>query len=140
MKQVYITTIIIIILTMLVLFLLKILYYGKPLNISYIGSYKTNEEHLSNSKSLNSLNWVIVTNKTQKQNFELEGYILPEIDFNKNFIIISKFKIKKLYKKSKKNNCTGGYDGIAIFNIKESNEELYYIYLMPPLLLSQGIG
>jgi hypothetical protein len=89
---------------------------------------------------LNSDEWIILTNEHQKVNWERAGYIIPLVDFNKNFIIISRYKISSLYQKAGTNKCLGVPDGKAVFDKANSNTNFFYIYLMPTIMLSQGVG
>ena len=53
---------------------------------------------------------------------------------------MSRFKITKLYQKPGCDECTGVPDGEAIFDKDKSDKNFYYFYLMPKIMLSQGVG
>ncbi len=88
--------------------------------------------------------WVIISNEPQWENWVSWGYNLPMVDFSKNYLIISRYEIFRLYKKMWINRCLGVPDGKVVLkkhkrNLKDYNN-YYYYYLMPPILLSQGVG
>ena len=111
-----------------------------PLEISFITSEKHTEKSLTYEYALNSFEWIIIHGEGQKNNFEKEGYVIPSIDFDKNYLIISRYKITKLYRTARCNECEGVPDGCAVFDKKNSDKDYYYFYLMPKIMLSQGVG
>jgi len=139
MKKIYVYLLIIVFI--IVIFIsMKNYIFKKRIELNYIGSYQYFEKNSNYTNYFNSNDWVIISNKQQRKNWIESGYIIPKIDFNKNFIIISKYKIIKLYQKKYINRCSGVSDGIVIFNKRKSDSNFYYIYLMPKIMLTQGIG
>jgi hypothetical protein len=53
---------------------------------------------------------------------------------------MSRYKISKLYQEIFINKCVGVPDGRVIFDKENSNKNFYYFYLMPKIMLSQGVG
>jgi len=139
MKKMYIILIIIVV-AIIGFFLIKHLSIGKKLEILFLNAQKHTPKDLAYEGFLNVFDWVILSNDEQKKNWEKEGYVIPSIDFNKNYLIISRYKISKLYKKARINRCVGVPDGYVIFDKKNSNKNFYYFYLMPKIMLSQGVG
>ena len=121
-------------------FLLKYLIIGRELKISFITEQKHSNETIADSYGLNYHEWFIINSNLQVINLEKKGYIVPNINFNKNFLIISRYKISKLYRKAGCNECLGVPDGHAIFDKENSDKDFYYFYLMPKVWLSQGVG
>lgn len=122
------------------LILSKYLLVGKELDIAYISTQKHTSKDLGCLGGLNTFNWFIVSTVTQRINLEESGYHLPEIDFNKHYLILSRFKISKLYQSIFKCPCSGVPKGRLYFDKENSKDDSYYVYLMPPIMLSQGIG
>ncbi|ULO08493.1 hypothetical protein H1230_06715 [Paenibacillus sp. 19GGS1-52] len=104
------------------------------LNLSYEGTTQRND------KFTPEYTWIEITSESQKQ-YYLDEYQLklPIIDFNKNYMIISKYKIYKAYYTKHECICEGAPEGLAIFNYFSSQKN-YYIYRIPKILISQGIG
>ena len=126
--------IIIVIFTLIILFILYI-FIGDKINISYIKTTNANIEWGEIPG-----NWFIITHREQYNNWLKKGLELPIVDFNNNFLIVSKLKIFRLYKSKIINGDCGAYDGIAIYNFISSKPNKYYIYIMDKIWLSQGIG
>lgn len=139
MKKIYVFLLILALIIVIFILMNKYLF-KKRIEINYIGSYQYFDKNSNYTNYFNSNDWVIISNKQQRKNWIESGYIIPEIDFNKNNIIISKYKIIKLYHKKYINRCSGVYDGIVIFNKRKSDNNFYYIYIMPKIILTQGIG
>lgn len=139
MKKVYVI-LSIVLMVILGLLLLKYLIVGKKLEISFVTAQKHTQKDLAYDGFLNNFDWMIINNEEQRKNIEEEGYIIPSIDFNKNFLIMSRYKISLLYRKKYRNHCTGVPDGIIFFNKINSDKDFYYFYLMPRVMLSQGVG
>jgi hypothetical protein len=131
-------------------FTIGLLYYifspDKPpigsteLEISFVGSQRHNSKDLSSAYSINQLEWFILSSEDQVKNWEEWGYVIPKIDFADHYLIMSKFKILRLYKKPGCDECLGVPDGIAILDKTNSDKDFYYFYLMPKIMLSQGVG
>lgn len=134
----YLIWIISIIIIIGLLFLTKYLI-GEKLEISYVTSQEHTPKDLEAEGFLNEFDWFIIRSEGQRENIEKTGYIVPTVDFSKNFLIISRYKISKLYRKPGCDECLGVPDGRAIFDKKNSDENRYYFYLMPTILLSQGV-
>jgi hypothetical protein len=120
------------------LFLTKYLI-GKKLEISYVTSQEHTPEDLAAEGLLNEFDWFIIRSEEQRGNIEKKGYVVPSVDFSNNFLIISRYKMSKLYRKPGCDECLGVPDGRAIYDKKNSDENRYYFYLMPTILLSQGV-
>ena len=88
----------------------------------------------------NDEDWLVITGEEQRQNWIESGYKLPSVNFKENFIVLSSFKIKNLYKKRGCDECTGVPNGFALYDYFNSDEGIYYIYAIPPIRLSQGVG
>ena len=127
--------ILLIVVAVIIGLVLKYLIIGKELKISFITAQKYTSKDLDIY-----MDWFIINSEAQKRNLESEGYVVPYVDFNKNYLIISQYKISKLYRKVICNECSGAPDGRAIFDKENSDENCYYFYLMPKIRLSQGIG
>jgi len=112
----------------------------KEIKISFITSQRHTAIDLACANLLNSFEWVIISNNAQKNNWEIAGYIIPYVDFDKNNLIISRFKITKLYYNTHKTKYNGVPNGEVIVNIKDSDKNYYYFYLMPKIMLAQGVG
>jgi uncharacterized protein YxeA len=134
MKKMYIILSIVLIVIIGLLFL-KYLIIGNELKISFV---KVQKYNLKEPEIY--MDWFIINSEAQKYNLEKEGYIIPYVDFNKNYLIISQYKISKLYLKVICNECTGAHDGRVIFDKENSDKDFYYFYLMPTIKLSQGVG
>ena len=142
MKKLFIALLIIIVIILSSNFYL---YIYKVHNRSEIKIVFVKEQvHIHKDLSSGWLNynweWLILTDSIQKKNWEEVGYILPNIDFKKNFLIMSRYKIMKLYQLPGCDECEGVPKGEAIFNKKGSDKRYYYFYLMPKIWLTQGIG
>ncbi len=85
-------------------------------------------------------NWFIITSKEQRDSWIEEGMDLPDINFEANFLIVSKVKIDRLYKSRIINHDFGSYDGIILYNPLSQSENKYYLYEMDKVMLSQAIG
>jgi hypothetical protein len=109
------------------------------MEISYINSVDINTK-LPEGIGLNYEDWFIVTSQEQRSNLVNIGYVLPEVDFKEKFLVITRFKIRSLYYVNYCDVCTGFPVGLPIFDKKGSSKNLYYIYTMPPIWLSQAAG
>lgn len=118
----------------------KYLIVGKELEISFVTAQKYTLKNISDNGYLNRYEWFIISGEIQRNNLVEEGYIIPAIDFNKNYLIISKYKISKLYRTVGDDLCSGVPNGRVIFDKGNSNNNFYYFYLMPKIMLSQGVG
>ena len=103
------------------LFLTKYLI-GEKLEISYVTSQEHTPEDLAAEGLLNEFDWIIIRSEDQRENIENKGYVVPSVDFSKNFLIISRYKISKLYRKPGCDECLGVPDGRAIFDKKNSDD------------------
>jgi len=112
----------------------------KEIKITYILAQKYTFKEIDYNELLNSQEWIILSNEDQRRNWENAGYVIPSVDFTKNYIIISKYKIYKLYQKVICNKCYGTPDGKIIFDKDHSDKSCYYFYLMPMIMLTQGVG
>lgn len=84
--------------------------------------------------------WMEITSEDQRQYYLEEFQLkLPEIDFDQNNMIISKHKIYKAYYTKYECSCDGAPDGLAVFNYLSSRKK-FYIYKIPKILISQGVG
>jgi hypothetical protein len=139
MKKIYAILLIIIVVIIGVFVFFKHQIIGTELEISFVTEQKHTPKDMAADGLLNFFDWLILTDEGQKENWEEEGYVIPYVDFSKNFLIISRYKISKLYKAGY-NECEGVPDGKAIFDKKNSNKNFYYFYLMPKIWFSQGVG
>ncbi len=110
------------------------------LKISYVGASKHNSKDLSSDYSIKQLEWFILRNEEHVKNWEESGYVIPKVNFKDQYLIMSKFKILRLYKKPGCDECLGVPEGQAIFDKTNSDKDFYYFYVMPKILLSQGVG
>jgi hypothetical protein len=140
MKRIYIILLIIIVVTIGLATFIKYLIIGKKLEISFITIQKHIPKDLAYNGCLNYYEWIIIKGEIQKENLEEEGYVIPDIDFSKNYLIISRYKILKLYQKTGINKSLGVPDGRVVFDKENSDKDYYYFYLMPKIMLSQGVG
>ncbi|MNB89905.1 hypothetical protein D3C75_369560 [compost metagenome] len=84
--------------------------------------------------------WMEITSEDQRQYYLEEFQLkLPEIDFSNNNMIISKHKIYKAYYAKYECSCDGAPNGLAVFNYLSSRKKIY-IYKIPKILISQGVG
>ena len=140
MKKMCLTVILSTIVVAALVFILSYLINGKKLKISFMKAEKYSSEELSYNGCINNFEWIIINDSNQRRNLIEDGYSIPPVDFSKNYLIISKYKISKLYQKTGRNQCTGAPDGKVIFDKKNSNRDYYYFYLMPTVMLSQSVG
>lgn len=110
------------------------------LPINFVTSQKHNDKDLSCDCLINHFDWIILSDSGQQKNWENDGYVIPPVDFSKNYLIMTKYKITKLYKKPGCDECLGVPDGQVIFDKSNSDKDYYYFYLMPKVMLSQGVG
>ena len=113
---------------------------GTELKITFVNAQRHTPNDLACEGLLNDWEWGILSDAGQQKNWEKDGYVIPPVDFNKNYLIMSRFKITKLYQKPGCDECTGVPDGEAIFDKDKSDKNFYYFYLMPKIMLSQGVG
>ena len=73
-------------------YLTKFLFWGTKQDILFVSMQKHTPKDIDYKGGLNSFEWFIVTGDAQRDNLEREGYVLPKIDFSKNYLIISKEK------------------------------------------------
>ena len=122
------------------LVLFKLFFIGKKLEVSFVKAQKHSQNDLAYKGCINNFEWIIICEESQRRNLMKEGYTIPDIDFSKNYLVISRYKISRLYQKACDNPYTGVPDGRAVFDKKKSNEDFYYFYLIPKVKLSQGVG
>lgn len=118
----------------------KYIILGKEIEISLVTIERYEPQPIANDLCKNNNEWIIISNEIQMKNFEKDGFVIPHIDFNRNYLILSKYKISRIYQKLFVNRCSGVPDGYIVFDKKNSDKDSYYLYLMPPIMLSQGIG
>ena len=119
---------------------LKNIILGKELKISFITAQRYTPKDLSYNGGLNVYEWFVIRCDEQRENLLKEGYLIPNIDFRKNYLIVSRYKISKSYIKPRYNSCQYIMEGQVIFDKINSNENFYYFYTMSTIELSQGIG
>jgi len=118
----------------------KCLIAGKEVQVLYI-TYQDNTSIDINYKGgLYVFDWFIVSSDKQKDILVKAGYFLPDVNFENNNLIVSRFKISKLYRSIGNNPDLGIPDGRAVFDKRNSSYGCYYLYLMPKIMLSQGVG
>jgi hypothetical protein len=85
--------------------------------------------------------WFMITGEPQYKNWHADGLSLPDCDFSKNYLILSQYKIDRLYfHPNYIDECCGAPPGFADLNRLGSKSHKVYIYKMPRILLTQGIG
>jgi hypothetical protein len=85
--------------------------------------------------------WFIVSQENQYRYWITDGLPLPTCDFSKNYLIVSKYKLKKLFFNPKWiDPCCGVPSGYADIDRMGSETHRVYIYRMPRILLAQALG
>lgn len=115
----------------------------KEIHIQFICSLPTVNElpYIKYAENGNDYDWFLVTQKNQYQNWISAGLGLPECDFSKNYLILSRYKIESLYYHPNYiDECCGAPPGFAELKSNKSERGKVYIYIMPKIMLSQGIG
>lgn len=140
MKKIYLIIYAVTIVLVGLLVFFKLFFIGKKLEISFVKAQKHSQSDLTYKGCINNFEWIIICEESQRINLMKEGYTIPDIDFSKNNLIISRYKISRLYQKACDNPYTGVPDGRVVFDKKNSNEDFYYFYLIPKVKLSQGVG
>ena len=84
--------------------------------------------------------WLVITGEDQRKHWVEAGYNLPSVDFKKRFIVLSNHKIKALYKEDSCDVCTGVPNGFALYDYFKTSQGTFYIYEIPAIWLSQGVG
>jgi len=139
MKKLYAILIICCSLIAGILVFVKYLILGKEVDIILITEQYKSQTNTS-GWDINNNEWIIISNENQLKNVEEDGFSVPHIDFNRNYLIMSKYKISKLYRKIYTNKCSGVPNGHIFFDKENSDNDSYYFYLMPKIMLSQGVG
>ena len=88
MKKSFLFTIIATIAIVCLFLLSKHLICGNSLEIFFVSSQKHSAQDLNYKGGLNAYEWFIISGHVQKSNLEKEGYHIPDVDFNKNNLII----------------------------------------------------
>jgi len=88
-----------------IIYFFKISNYRKELEISFVTAQKHTFQDFANKGCLNDFEWIIISGEEQRKNLEQEGYVIPYIDFDKNYLILSRYKISKLYLKAGRSKC-----------------------------------
>ena len=85
--------------------------------------------------------WFMITGAPQYNNWIADGLSLPLCDFSNNYLILSQYKIDSLYfHPNYIDECCGAPPGFTDLNRLGSKSHKVYIYKMPKILLTQGIG
>jgi hypothetical protein len=113
---------------------------GTEIKISFVAAQQHSGKDLNCNCLLNDYDWLILHSKDLQMNWQIEGYVIPTVDFTKNYLIMSRYKIIKLFRKKGCDECLGVPDGEAIFDKDNSDSDYYYFYIMPRIMLSQGVG
>lgn len=140
MKKMYVISLVLISILVTAALSLKFGINKKEIDISFLTAKKITHKNLLFEGGLNYYEWFIVTNENQRSNLEIEGYIIPSVDFNQNYLILSRYKILSLYIKKFCFQCSRVPEGKVIFDKLKSKDDTYYIYRMPRIMLIQGIG
>ena len=140
MKRKYVISLIIIAVAIGLFIFYKDRITGEELEISFVKAQKRTPKDLAYDGILNNHEWLMIRGDDHRESLEEIGYIIPRIDFSKNHLIISRYRISKLYREAGYNECLGVPDGKAFFDKKNSSKDSCYFYLMPLILLSQGVG
>jgi hypothetical protein len=102
--------------------------------IQYVGE-------LDATKNLPFIKYPYNSEYTWFINWLADGLSLPHCDFSKNYLILSQYKIDRLYfHPNHIDECCGAPPGFADLNRLASKSHKVYIYKMPKILLTQGIG
>ncbi|MFN8366914.1 MAG: hypothetical protein U0Y96_06685 [Candidatus Kapaibacterium sp.] len=112
----------------------------KEVALLFVSAHKHTFHDVTADGGLNYFDWFIISDESQRSYLEQCGYAIPHIDFSKNYLIISKYRITKLTYKQVCESCTGVPDGLATFDKENSQNDMYYFYIMPCIMLSQGVG
>ncbi|MBL7974581.1 MAG: hypothetical protein JNJ85_06695 [Candidatus Kapabacteria bacterium] len=113
---------------------------SKEVALLFVSAHKHTFHDVTADGGLNYFDWFIISDESQRSYLEQCGYAIPHIDFSKNYLIISKYRITKLTYKQVCESCTGVPDGLATFDKENSQNDMYYFYIMPCIMLSQGVG
>lgn len=111
----------------------------EEIEITFLSNYRHCKNTLSGKGYLNAFDWVIISSLEQRKNWKNAGYSVPTIDFNQEYLIISRYRIDKLFE-SRKDHCSGVPIGVAVFNMELTDDNYYYFYIMPKIMLTQGVG
>jgi uncharacterized protein YkuJ len=100
-KNMFIITIIVAIIIGLFVFL-KYQIIGKELKVSFVTAQKHTPKDLTFKGGINDFEWIIISGEEQRKNLEQEGYVIPYVDFSKNyeFLTVEQFLIKKTQMKT----------------------------------------
>lgn len=131
--------IIISIATTYVFFRFNVIWTGEKIDLSELGTFKL-AKGMDEHEFFDDQDWLIITSEEQRLNWQESGYNLPAVDFKETFIILSNHKIKGLYKEDGCDVCVGVPNGFALYDYFNSNKGTYYIYAIPAIWLSQGVG
>ena len=120
-------------------FKFNFIWTGKEIEIKELGALKLASNRLEH-KFFETESWLIIHGEEQRLNWVELGYKLPAVDFKTTFIILSEYKIKSLFRSEGCDVCTGVPDGFAVYDYFGTEKDTYYIYAMPPIMLSQAVG
>lgn len=130
--------------------LLLTLFQGQPLWI-YGGLHFVREIHFTYVATVSAIpelspenvpayEWFIISSYEQRQNWVKEGLVLPECDFSKNFLIISHYKINKVFLDEHEREDLGVPTAYEIFDKAGSAPGSIYIYRMPAVMCDRAVG
>lgn len=118
-------------LVVMLIFILSIKPYEEEVKVKYI---ETIEEFQLED------DWMMITNSQQIKNLKIDQEIDTELDFENNFVIVSKHKIRKLSYNKLRDDCNCGLPvGKMEFDKDRSDEGKIYIYLSEKTWLAQAI-
>jgi hypothetical protein len=131
--------IIIVVATIYLFFKFNIVWTGEKIELKELGTLKletgTDEHHFFDNQD-----WLVITGEEQRLNWTESGYNLPAVNFQETFIVLSNHKIRGIYKEDSCDVCTGVPNGFALYDYFNSDKGTYYIYSIPTIWLSQGVG
>lgn len=117
----------------------NVIWTGERIDLKELGTIKLGNGAYEHD-IFNDQDWLIITSEDQRLNWKDSGYNLPVVNFKETFIVLSNHKIKKLYKEDSCDACTGVPNGFALYDFFNSDKGTYYIYSIPAIWLSQGVG
>jgi hypothetical protein len=117
----------------------NVIWTGEKIDVKELGTIEVSKE-TEKYNFFDDEDWLIITGEEQRKNWIASGYPLPRVDFKKSFIVLSNYKMKAIYQENGCDSCTGVPNGFALYDYFNSVKGTYYIYEIPAIRLSQGVG
>jgi hypothetical protein len=117
----------------------NVIWRGERIDLKEIGVIEL-PVGIDHGDFFDDADWLIITAEEQRLNWRKSGYNLPSVNFKERFIILSNHRIKALYKENGCDECTGVPNGFALYDYLGTDSRMYYIYTIPVIRLSQGVG